>query len=52
MKKIFLAILLITIVIGCNKQEEVSSTNSNEQQVAWDQDTVSYNAEQIEDVSE
>ena len=52
MKKILLAILLITIVIGCNKQEEVSNTNSTEQQVAWDQDTVSYNAEQIEDVSE
>ena len=48
MRKILLAILLITIVIGCNKKIEVSSTNSTEQQVAWDQDTTSYDATQVE----
>ena len=48
MRKILLAILLITIVIGCYKKIEVSSTNSTEQQVAWDQDTTSYDATQVE----
>lgn len=52
MKKIILAILLIIIVISCNKQEEVSNINSTEQQVAWDQDTTSYDATQIDDVPE
>ena len=52
MKKIILTILLITIVIGCNKKIEVSSINSTEQQVAWDQDTTSYDATQIENTPE
>ena len=52
MRKILLAILLTTVVIGCNKQIEVSSINSTEQQVAWDQDTTSYDATQVDELAE
>lgn len=54
MKKILFAILLVGLIISCNKvQEECQECPKDKQeQVAWDLDTTTYDAVSVEDVED
>lgn len=53
MKKILLSLLLVISIASCNKAQEVEDTNPPQQeQVAWDQDTTTYDAVQVDEVQE
>jgi hypothetical protein len=52
MKKILLTLLLVISIASCNKAQEQPDTTVQQEQVAWDQDTTTYNAVDVDEVQE
>jgi hypothetical protein len=45
--------LLVICIASCNKAQEVEDTNTTQQEeVAWDVDTTTYDAEQVDETSD
>ena len=53
MKKVLLSLLLIAGIIGCNKAPELDPTSTPQQEkVAWDLDTTTYDAVEVDETEE